>query len=91
MIAVSFLPDVCSKYNPAERNSVGGSWSVWWGTRGDALLGLLLVNREGLMSDVMPGGCLGHSSHKMIQFLIPKEVKSWVSRNCKLELLEGRL
>lgn len=39
---------------------------MWWGTRGDALLGLLLVNREGLMSDVMPGGCLGHSSHKMI-------------------------
>lgn len=64
---------------------------MWWGPRGGALLGLLLVNREGLVSDVITGGCLGHSNHKIMQFFVHGEVKSWVSRNCKLGLLEGRL
>ena len=38
--------------------------------RKDALLDLLLVNREGLVGDVMVGGCLGHSDHEMVVFKI---------------------
>jgi len=32
-------------------------------TRGGASLGLLFTNREGLVRDVVVGGCLGHSGH----------------------------
>ena len=38
--------------------------------RKDALLGLLFVNREGLVGDVMVGACLGHSDHEMVEFKI---------------------
>ena len=31
---------------------------------------LLFTNREGLVGDVMVGGCLGHSCHEMIEVLI---------------------
>ncbi|KAJ7415168.1 hypothetical protein BTVI_38988 [Pitangus sulphuratus] len=37
-------------------------------TRGGALLDLQFANREGLVGDVMVGGCLGHSDHEMIVF-----------------------
>ena len=30
-------------------------------------LGLMFVDREGLMDDVTDGGCLGHSDHEMIR------------------------
>ena len=39
-------------------------------TRKDALLDLLFVNREGLVGNVMVGGCLGHSDHEIIEFKI---------------------
>lgn len=38
--------------------------------RGGAPLDLLFANREGLVGDVMVGGCLGHSDHKILEFLI---------------------
>jgi len=37
-------------------------------TREGTLLGLLFVNWERLVGDVMVGGCLGHSNHEMIEF-----------------------
>jgi len=43
-------------------------------TREGTLLDLLFENREGLVGDVMAGGCLGHSDHEMIEFLILQEV-----------------
>lgn len=49
--------------------SVGGKFSSQLlnePTRKDALLDLLFVNREELMGNVMGGGCLGHSDHKMV-------------------------
>lgn len=39
-------------------------------TRGDALLDLLFMNREGLMGDIVDGSCLGQNDHKMIEFSI---------------------
>ena len=58
--------------------------------REGTLLDLLFVNREGLVGDVMVGGHLGHSNHKMIV------LDSWRSKeggqqNCYLGLPEGRL
>jgi len=35
--------------------------------RKDALLDLLFVNREGLVGDVMVGGCLGHSDREIVE------------------------
>jgi len=37
-------------------------------TRKDVPIGLLFVNREGLVGDAMVGGCLGHSDHEMVEF-----------------------
>lgn len=39
-------------------------------TRIDALLDLLLVNTEELVSDMMAGGFLGHSNHEITAFSI---------------------
>ncbi|KAK4827767.1 hypothetical protein QYF61_021512 [Mycteria americana] len=39
----------------------------------------------GLVGDVMAGGCLGHSDHKMIEFLIFGEVRKGVSRTATLD------
>ena len=44
-------------------------------TRGGALLVLLLMNREGLVEDVMFRSCLGHSDHEMIVCSILGEVR----------------
>lgn len=38
--------------------------------REGAPLDLLFANWEGLEGDVMAGGCLGHSDHKILEFLI---------------------
>lgn len=48
-------------------------------------LDLLLANREGLGGDVMVGGCLGHSDHKIIEFLIFGEARKAVSRTATLD------
>lgn len=37
-------------------------------TQKDALLGLLLINREDLVTEVEIGSCLGHSDHEAIEF-----------------------
>ena len=39
-------------------------------TRKGALLDLVFVNREGLMGEVVIGGCLGHSDHEVVEFQI---------------------
>ena len=48
-------------------------------------LDLLFVNREGLVDVVMVGGCLGHSNHEMIGFLILGEVRRGISRTATLD------
>jgi len=39
-------------------------------TRGDASLDLLFTNREGLVGNVLGGGCLGLSEDEMIGFSV---------------------
>ncbi|GAB0202648.1 hypothetical protein GRJ2_002730400 [Grus japonensis] len=74
------LPDVCWKYNTAERKQSRRflecvednflTQLVSEPTREDASLDLLFTNREGLVGDVVVGGCLGLSNHEMIEFSI---------------------
>ena len=54
-------------------------------TRIDALLDLLFVNGEGLMGDVMVGGCLGHSDHEMVEFKIFSIMRKKDSRVATLD------
>ncbi|KAK4823640.1 hypothetical protein QYF61_004561 [Mycteria americana] len=89
------LPDICGKYNRAERKQsrrflecVADNFLtqlVSEPAREGALLDLLFTNREGLVGDVMVGGCLGHSNHKMIGFSILGEVRRGVSRTATLD------
>ncbi|KAK4820693.1 hypothetical protein QYF61_003613 [Mycteria americana] len=69
------LPDVCWKYNTAERKQsrrflecvadIFLTQLVSEPTREGAPLDLLFTNREGLVSHVMVGGRLGQSDHEM--------------------------
>ncbi|KAK4814759.1 hypothetical protein QYF61_026736 [Mycteria americana] len=89
------LPDVCWKYNTEERKQsrrflerVADNFLtqlVSEPTREGAPLDHLFTNREGLVSDVMVGGCLGHSDHKMIDFLILGEAARGVSKTATLD------
>ncbi|KAK4829261.1 hypothetical protein QYF61_002653 [Mycteria americana] len=89
------LPDVCWKYNTAERKQsrrflecVADNFLtqlVREPTREGAPLDLLFTNREGLVSHVMVGGRLGQSDHKMIEFLIRGEAAREVSKTATLD------
>ncbi|KAK4831147.1 hypothetical protein QYF61_015450 [Mycteria americana] len=89
------LPDVCWKYNTAERKQsrrflecVADNFLtqlVSEPTREGAPLDLLFTNREGLVSHVMVGGHLGQSDHEMMELLIRGEVTRGVSRTATLD------
>ncbi|KAK4815562.1 hypothetical protein QYF61_004079 [Mycteria americana] len=89
------LPDVCWKYNTAERKQsrrflerVAENFLtqlVSEPTREGAPLDLLFTNREGLVSDVMVGGCLGQSDHEVIEFLIRGEAARGVGKTATLD------
>ncbi|KAK4815724.1 hypothetical protein QYF61_006762 [Mycteria americana] len=89
------LPDVCWKYNTAERKQsrrflerVADNFLtqlVREPTREGAPLDLLFTNREGFVSHVMVGDRLGQSDHEMIEFLIRGEVRRGVSKTATLE------
>ncbi|KAK4831885.1 hypothetical protein QYF61_020032 [Mycteria americana] len=89
------LPDVCWKYNTAERKQsrrflehVADNFLtqlVSEPTREGAPLDLLFTNREGLVSHVMVGGRLGQSDHEMIEFLILGEAARGVSKTATLD------
>ncbi|GAB0206513.1 hypothetical protein GRJ2_003116900 [Grus japonensis] len=51
----------------------------------EAPLDLLLMKRKGHVVHVVVGGCLGHSDHEMIEFLILREVRRGVSRTATLD------
>lgn len=55
--------------------------------REGALMELMFLNRERLVGDVIVRGYLGHSNHKIIEFLILGEVRRGDQQNCHL----GRL
>jgi len=83
------LPDICWKYNTAERKQsrrflecVEDNFLMQLisePTRGHASLDLLFTNREGLVGDVV-GGHLGLSYHEMIEFSVSGEVKRRISK-----------
>ncbi|KAK4821712.1 hypothetical protein QYF61_027784 [Mycteria americana] len=89
------LPDVCWKYSTAERKEsrrflecVADNFLtqlVSEPTREGTPLDLLFTNREGLVSHVMVGGCLGQSDHNMIEFLIRGEATRGVSKTATLD------
>jgi len=95
------LLDVCWKCNTSERKQSRRllecvednllTQLVSESTRGGASLDLLFTNREGLVGDVVVGGCLGLSDHEMIEFLINGEVKREGQQNHYHGLPEGRL
>lgn len=76
-------PDICSKFNPAERK--GSRRFLECGkeaflthlvsapAREGTSLELFFVNRGGLVGDALVGGCLGHSGHNMMSFLVSEK------------------
>ena len=93
------FPDICWIYNTADRKQsqrflecVGDNFLtqlVKEPTRGNKILDLLFVNREGLVGDVKVGGCLGHSDHEMLDFSILVEPWRGVSRTATLDFLRA--
>ncbi|KAK4830236.1 hypothetical protein QYF61_009303 [Mycteria americana] len=89
------LPDVCWKYNTAERKKSRRILEYMEDnfltellrkpTREGAPLDLLFTNREGLVGDVTVEGCLGHSDHEMIEYLILGVVRRGISRTATLD------
>jgi len=89
------LPDICWKYNTAERKQsrmflqcVEDNFltqPVSEPARGGASLDLLFANREELVGDVVVRGCLGLSDHEMIEFSVPGEVKSGVGKTTTMD------
>ncbi|GAB0208053.1 hypothetical protein GRJ2_003271000 [Grus japonensis] len=90
------LPDVCWKYNIAERKQSRRflecveddnflTQLVSEPTRGGASLDLLFTNREGLVGDVVVGGRLGLSNHEMIEFSIHGKVRRGISKTTTMD------
>jgi len=94
------FPDVCWKYNIAQRKQskrflecVEDSFLtqlVWEPTRSGALLDLLFTNREGLVGDMKAWDCLRQSNYEIVEFSILGDVRRMTSLNYYLELPEGR-
>ncbi|PKU45859.1 rna-directed dna polymerase from mobile element jockey-like [Limosa lapponica baueri] len=89
------FPDICWKYNTAEREQSRRflecvednflTQLVSEPTRESALLDLLLVNREGFVGDVKVQGRLGQSDHEIIEFSILAEARHGASRTATLD------
>ncbi|PKU45296.1 rna-directed dna polymerase from mobile element jockey-like [Limosa lapponica baueri] len=89
------FPDICWRYNTAEREQSRRflervednfiTQLVSEPTRESTLLDLLLVNREGLVGDVKVQGCLGQSDHEIIEFSILAEARQGASRTATLD------
>lgn len=76
----SNFPDINWENHPAVTSRpwevlkfVGGNFSsqvLCESTRKDALLDLLFVTREGLLGDVIVGGCLAHSDQQLDSMIL---------------------
>jgi len=90
------LPYIGWKYNTAERKQSRKLQDcmednflmqlVSEPTRGGASLDLLFTNREGLVGDVVIGGCLGLSDHEMLEFSVHGEVKRRSSKTTTMDI-----
>ncbi|KAM9591477.1 uncharacterized protein ACIBXB_006274 [Morphnus guianensis] len=58
-------------------------------TRKGALLDLLFVNREGLMGEVVIGGCLGHSDHEVVEVQIVGNRRKTANKTLTLDMGRG--
>ena len=84
------LPDICWKYNTAERKQSKRflqcvqdnflAQLVSEPTRGGASLDQLFANREGLVGDAVVEGHLEFSDREMVEFLICGEIKRGASK-----------
>jgi len=92
------LPDVCWKYNTAERKQSRRflecveDYFLTQLEREPTREGTpldLFAKREGLVGDVKVGGCLGHSNHKIVSD--SQTSKEGGQQNSYLGLPEGRL
>ncbi|KAF4792858.1 hypothetical protein TURU_116628 [Turdus rufiventris] len=92
------LPDICWEHNTAEKRQ---SRKVLECLEDDFLLQLvseptsegimldLLFARDGLVGDVVVGGCLGHSDHEIIEFLIFGDIRRNTNRTFMLNFLRA--
>ena len=55
-------------------------------TRKGSLLDLLFVNKEGLMGEVVIGGCLDHSDHEIVEFQIIGDRRKTASKTSTLDM-----
>jgi len=95
LVLVGDIPDICWKYNTAERKQSRRFLEcvedkflmqlVSKPTRGGASLYLLFTNREGLVGDVVVGGHPGLSNHEMTEFTVRGEVKREASKTTTME------
>ncbi|KAK4820811.1 LOW QUALITY PROTEIN: hypothetical protein QYF61_007205 [Mycteria americana] len=95
LVGVFNFPDVCWKYNAAERKQSRRflecvednflTQLVSEPSRGGASLDLLFTIREGLVGDVVVGGCLGLRDHDMIEFSIHSEIRRGVSKTTTMD------
>lgn len=54
-------------------------------TRGGTTIDLLFANRDGLVGDVVAGGHLGHSDHKITEFSIFGETRRGINKTSTLD------
>ncbi|RMB98864.1 hypothetical protein DUI87_24408 [Hirundo rustica rustica] len=87
------LPDICWKLNTAEKRQSRKFLEcvefllqlVGEPTKGGTMLDLLFANRDGLLGDVVVGGQLGQSDHKIIEFSIFGEIRRNTNKTLTLD------
>jgi len=89
------LAGICWKFNTAERKQSRRflecveenflTQLVNKPTSGGASLDLIFANREGLVGDVVVGGCLELSDHELIEFSVRGEVKRRASKTTTMD------
>ncbi|RMC12189.1 hypothetical protein DUI87_11325 [Hirundo rustica rustica] len=89
------MPDICWELNTAEKRQSRKFLEcmednfllqlVGEPTRGRIILDLLFANRDGLVGDVVVGGCLEQSDHEIIEFSIFGEIRRNTNKTLTLD------
>ncbi|RMC05599.1 hypothetical protein DUI87_17684 [Hirundo rustica rustica] len=95
LVGDSNLLDICWQLNTAEKRQSRKflecmedsflSQLVGESTRGRTVLDLLFANRDGLVGDVVVGGCFGHSDHEIIEFSKFGEIRRNINKTFTLD------
>ena len=67
------------------------TFSQSWVKHTRAVLELLFVNRDGLVGDVVVGGCLGHSDQEITEFSICGEIRRNINNTFTLNFQRANL